>query len=43
MQDGEKFLCWFKDHSPTSLADVDGLVSLEIGVVGDPKINCDHA
>ena len=43
MRDREKFLCWCKDHSSTSLADVDGLVSLETGVVGDPKVNCDDA
>ena len=41
MRDREK--CWFKDHSQTFLADVDGLVSLEIGVVGEPKVNCDDA
>ena len=43
MRDREKYLCWFKDHSPTSLADLGGLVSLETGVLGDPKVNCDDA
>ena len=42
-RDRGKFLNWFNDHSPNSFSHIDGLVNLESGVVGDPKVNCEDA
>jgi hypothetical protein len=43
IRDREKFLNWFKEHSPTSFDALDGLASLETGMVGDSNVNCDIA